>query len=209
MIFCTLSLTGCIQKETAVQNPIETQDKETTGTTEPNEAPESQKTEPDEFTLEEIMENAPEQGEDGMPYMNTDFDSITYEGYDPELVNPWDFYDLYDSVIRLTVEDMKGSKAFWDGDVYSFIDKDGRKGKPARLPVGDRKPEIVHLYMSKTEVTEKLKKEDVLALEAIFNYPKGAMVKVIYAETKGEVVHLATICPQPTELWKSFPTEKE
>lgn len=203
--FCTLLLAGCSKDTTEQKTQVETtckiEEKKNTG---------AWKTKPEDFKLEEIMENAPKQEEDGTPYMNTGFHRVTYEGYHPELKNPWDFYDFYDSVIRLTVEDMKGSKTFFDGDVYSFIDKDGRKELPARLPVGDRDPEIVHLYMSKTNVTEKLKEGDVLALEAVFNYPDGAMVKVIHADTKGEVVHLATICPQPyTELWESFPTEKK
>lgn len=189
MFFCLVLFTGCItDTELAKGENTQIDQEETTKKTE-------------EFTQEELMEEAAIQDEEGMPYMNPrDFPYI-YDGYNPEFQNPWDTYNLLDSVIILTIEDMQGSKTFIDGDVYSFVNKEGRNTSPAKLPINGKKAKVAHLYVSKTEATTKLKKDDVIALEAVLNQTHGVIQKIVEIHITGEVVHLITRAPQPDEIW--------
>lgn len=191
LLFFVTLLSGCIS-ESGTHTSSQAENESRTG--------ESETVRNDEFTEGEIMENAPVQDETGMPYMHRDIE-IIYDGYPLTIGKPWDIYNFLDSVKLLTVNDMKGSHTFFNGDVYSFVRKDGNSGQPATLPIGDEDTEIAHLYMSKTKSTESLKAGDVIALEGVLNQPDGIIQKVVKIEITRDIIHLATIAPRPDEMW--------
>lgn len=134
----------------------------------------------------------------GMPYINP---QVTYELSNVEIKNPWDTYNLLDSVIKLKKQDMKGATTFINGEVYSYIDSNGLNDFAVTLPVGNREPEKADLYMSETNVTKKLKTGDVIALEGTTIDPTGSIQKIDKIEITNHIIHITTICPQPQEIF--------
>lgn len=138
---------------------------------------------------------------DGVPFMVDNL--IIPPDVEQTLIDPWDMPympPLFDSVVRLTVEDMAGDVTFIRDTAYSFLDKDGYY-RPEPHIQSDLDTDTADLYMCKTDKTSKLAVGDIIALEATEAYTYGAVQEIISVQITGKVVHLVTKCAQPTEAF--------